>query len=164
MFKHSLSQVRRLPNERNDCSVVALSIAFNKPYEEVHKWLATKGRPPRKGLHLEKALGIADALWQPPNIPKYTHLWGKDLAFTKLPYWEYERTLISKTACYDEDNEVYWKWKWSPRINVKQWLKTHMQGTFLVFVRGHVFCVKDGVMWDWKNPQWCEIRSTIEIL
>ena len=37
-------------NENNDCVVRALSLAFNKPYTEVHKACADAGRRPRRGM------------------------------------------------------------------------------------------------------------------
>ena len=36
--------------ENNDCVVRALSLAFNKPYTEVHQACAAAGRRPRRGM------------------------------------------------------------------------------------------------------------------
>lgn len=48
-------------NETNDCVVRALSLAFNKPYSEVHQACSRAGRRPRRGMYrhqTDKAIQI----------------------------------------------------------------------------------------------------------
>lgn len=46
-------------NERNDCSVRALSIALNVDYETIHKLCAKNGREPKKGFDTHRAFGMS---------------------------------------------------------------------------------------------------------
>lgn len=40
---------RTIDNESNDCTVRSTSLAFNKPYDEVHRIYHAMGRKPRRG-------------------------------------------------------------------------------------------------------------------
>lgn len=37
------------------------------------------------------------------------------------------------------------------RISLSKFCKKHSQGRYYVLVRGHALCVKDGVVYDWKE-------------
>jgi len=49
-FQFASANPRTLDGERNDCVVRALSLAFNKPYEEIHALCNKVGRTKGKGM------------------------------------------------------------------------------------------------------------------
>ena len=49
-FQFVNANPRTIDGESNDCAVRALSLAFNKPYEEMHKLCASIGRKSGKGM------------------------------------------------------------------------------------------------------------------
>lgn len=53
-----LTSYKDFPNERNDCSVRALSIALGVQYSEVHKLCEKRGRKPKQGFHTSQAFRI----------------------------------------------------------------------------------------------------------
>lgn len=60
-FKYICNNPRTIEGEDKDCVVRALSIAFNKPYNEVHAICAQSGRRPNKGMRtfeIERAIRL----------------------------------------------------------------------------------------------------------
>ena len=49
-FQFVSANPRTVQGETNDCAVRALSLAFNKPYEEIHELCAKIGRPKGRGM------------------------------------------------------------------------------------------------------------------
>lgn len=142
--------VQRFDHEKNDCTVVALSIALNIPYKECHKYLKLKGRKDRQGCWFDSILGIK---FQLEN--QLITVFGKTLQVMRFPYYDWERPVIGET-----------KWgyeKLAPRKTVKKFLLENPNGTYIVKIRGHVFTVKDGVIYNSKNPQYCEVHYALKV-
>lgn len=49
----------RLPSEKNDCTVIALSYAFNIDYLVAHKLCKDAGRIDKHGFHLRDVLNVS---------------------------------------------------------------------------------------------------------
>lgn len=147
-------KVDRFAKEKNDCTVVAVSIACKQPYETIHNWLALKGRQPRKGINFEVAL--SDELSR-------GEMWGKKISQQRFPYYEWERELVTKKKVLNNWGDEVWRYTFTPRMTVKRFLTINPTGRFIVKVRQHVFTIIDGVCYDFKNPQWCEIEYIIKI-
>lgn len=132
--------------ERNDCSVVAISLAFNISYSEAHDFCRRRGRQWGQGMDVYNSLEDT--------------VLGKTLKKTQLPYYNHEcrQTHVAYGHGYKYINISY-----LPRLTVKQFLKENKVGSFLIGIQGHIFTIKDGICYDYKNPQWCEIKYIIEI-
>jgi len=98
-----------LLNESNDCTVVALSQAFDIPYENVHELCKKFGRKDGQGFHIQaKLLG---------------HLKDK---LTIRPTW----------------------FGFSLRVFLKVMNDNKVEHTFIILVKGHMLCVKNGKRMD----------------
>jgi len=47
---------KQFESERADCTVIALAMALNVPYEFAHQVLKTHGRKDKRGFYIEKAI------------------------------------------------------------------------------------------------------------
>jgi len=153
-FVSTLKFKDRFSFERNDCVVIALAIAFGVSYEHAHDICRLFGRKNKEGIHFEYL--ILDAL-------KRGEMFGKKIKLITFPYHNHQRTIIKREKIQDSFGDWIEKCTFSPRINVKTFIKQNPIGTFIVVIRGHVFVIKDSVPHDYKNPQWCEIEYVIQI-
>ena len=122
--------------EKNDCVVVALATAFNVSYEIAHDVCRLNGRKNRDGMCVTHMLSK-------PII------FGKNIERINFPYYSWDR--LSKDGIF------------TPRVNVKRFIQQNPLGIFLIKIRDHIFTIKDGIAYDYKDPQWCEIEYVIKI-
>jgi hypothetical protein len=154
---HCLTQVldrQKFVGEKNDCTVTAVAIAFGISYEKAHDFMRISGRQFRKGIYFERVMS---------GPLERGECFGKKIEKIKFPYYEWERQEIYRELRYDSWGSKYMYIKYSPRTNVKQFIKNNPQGTFIVAIDRHVFTIKDSVIFDWKNSQYCEIEYVIKI-
>lgn len=103
MTSFTLFDAGRFKEEKYDCVVRALSIAFDVPYYQVHDLLKWLGR--------------------------------KDRHYTKLSASMYAIVLLGGWLC-DCDGTI------------SQFCGRIKKGTFIIRIRGHMTCVKNGVVFD----------------
>jgi hypothetical protein len=65
-------------NERNDCVVRALSLAFNRAYPEVHAVCAKVGRKPWKGMYRHQSDAAIAILSGKPDAKGTRYVWRRD--------------------------------------------------------------------------------------
>lgn len=111
----------RALSETNDCAVRAIALAFDVPYVDVHKFLKVAGRPDRKGTPFP-AIDAAVRFYSRGRI---------DTAF--------------RGAVYDCPRVIgHWVALWaSERITVASFERLMPKGTYLVYTRSHLLCVRD---------------------
>jgi hypothetical protein len=69
-------------NEHRDCVVRALSLAFNRAYQDVHAICAAAGRKPGRGMYANQ---IDDALKALTGDPKAKAVWTWEYMSAKRP-------------------------------------------------------------------------------
>ena len=124
---NAIDQASKMMNETNDCSVKAAALAFGVQYRTAHDHFAANGRQPRRGtfrtaITLAK---LANAIGM-----KMTRVNPQDFIDQ---YPKAHRILRNVTTHHPK------------RFN-KVWADGH---TYIVFSRGHVGVVKNGVNHDW---------------
>ena len=115
-------------SDKNCCTVVASSIAFNVPFDEMQNYFFQHGRKRNKGYHMYKIV---------PEIAK-DYVYKAD-RFNKVPNGYYNSDTGEKIL----EN--------TPSLTVKNCIKYLTKGTFILGVRGHVLAVKDGKVEDWTR-------------
>lgn len=111
--------------EHNDCSVKALALVANVPYEDAKRTLAARGRKDRAGAYTSTILSaVRDCGKSPVRVDP-----ASIIAHYPSPH---SNVLKSITTHH-------------PRRFNKVWPR----GKFLLFTRGHVSAVIDGVLHDW---------------
>jgi len=124
LAKHNLVDIKDVraragfPHEQNDCTVLALSVAFGVSYSRAHELV--KAGTGRKDRH-----GPSGYLFQ-----KFMEVQG---------FKEHINPVHCK--CGNLRNTMV-------RQTFKQWIKLHPCGTYIVDVEGHVFAVVAGVVHD----------------
>lgn len=134
---------------------MAVAIACNIPYETIHGWFALKGRQPRHGLNFEVAIS---------GELERGEMWGAKITQQRFPYYEWERQLVAKKKVLNSWGNHAWRYTFTPRMTVKRFLAANPTGRFIVKINKHVFTIIDGVCYDYKNPQWCEIEYVIKVV
>ena len=109
------------PDETNDCTVRAASIALDISYAKAHAMLAKAGRPDKDG----------------PRACVFSNFM-KTLGYVKHEY----------PARYCTVKKWYGPIHRRKYITFKRWLPEHSTGRYIVDMRGHVFAVIDGVVHD----------------
>ena len=128
----------RYPTERNDCAVIALQHALNLKYEYSHKVLTSIGRKNRQGVDNYCWYRFLD---KHENFVKMNHT-HKVKAYCK---YTGERKLMVKN------------------MTVGKMISTYPNKTFIVSVRGHTFCVKNGTVIDWRVKPKEKVLSAWEV-
>lgn len=134
--------------EKRDCAVIAISIFCDVSYNEAHEALARAGRKPGHGTY---------RFMQAQAVRELT---GKNFVAHDVEekFWvkektEFERNIRSK---YPEKYNT-------KNLTVKQIEKfpeawAHIKNA-LIFVRGHVLCLRDGVVHDWSKGKRMHIEE-----
>ena len=125
--------------ESGDCGVMSVAAATDETYDDCHMLLNMLGRPNNKGTHwnmLNKALAFYDK--------KVTNL-NNDMVLNDI----------------DIDTKMVARWYCDPILNPKTNRKytpisitksgEFSKGTYLVFTKSHVSCIKDGIFIDWMK-------------
>lgn len=123
-------------NEINDCSVKALALALNIPYEMAHADLAAHGRKPRSGTYSDQVLNVLRD-------------WGVNMS---MAFWPRNRlswdSLLSE---YNVTNVIRERWT---TFTIGSMMRDHpitARGTWIVFVNKHVLTVRNGEILDWTG-------------
>ena len=118
---------RKEHNERNDCTVVALTLVCGIPYKTAHQFFKAQGRQNRHGA-------FWDRIMHDYIVNNYL-LFNHQITRTKYPYYDYERK-VEKQMGYSE----YWgcptmKLKYlDKRTTVKQFIKDNPKGRYVLEV------------------------------
>jgi hypothetical protein len=123
--------------EINDCVVRAFSAAFEVPYDMAHHFCAvTFKRKPGGGTFGAR-----------PYLVKTREVFGKQVVELGEP--AYPNAGYNAMFTYYTPPKKYWgEEKMIQRaMTVKTFLKQFAKGSYLVFVAGHVFTVKNGVVY-----------------
>jgi len=127
-------------NEHNDCTVRALAIAARVPYQAAHSALAAAGRPHRRG---PKAIGQRDKTGAVrvdcPAIRIAANTVGMDIR--RLERTEYAAKTVAT----------------APRDSRLQ------EGSYILYVRGHVAALVDGEVIDWTDGRRHRIQEVYEL-
>lgn len=115
----------RLPTEKKDCTVIALSYACDLDYNKAHEICKKNGRIDGKGFTLSKVFRdpISNRLLNEMEFRQF-ELDGKKFVVTLYP---------------------------RPKMSVGKFKIKNPTGIFLIRVGGHVFCMKDGVVFNQSN-------------
>ena len=122
-----IAMTKEYNSDKNCCTVVASSIAFNVPFDEMQNYFFQHGRKRNRGYHMYKII---------PEIAKdYGY---KAERFHKVPNGYYN----------SETKETILP---SISLTVKNCTKYLTKGTFILGVREHVLAVKNGKVEDWTR-------------
>ena len=150
MTFEELESVGNGRNERNDCSVIAVALTCNVPYEYAHEALREAGRRDRgtvpNWVILQAINSIGGTI-------------GKSYIFE-----------LEKNSDGRKTGEVV-----NPDGQVVRYIVNHAvtcrtiekyadpDKRYLVFVRGHVLAVVDGKVQDWTEGRRFVVRSMMEV-
>jgi hypothetical protein len=139
----SLAEDRMAHGEgRRDCTVVAMSICTGLPYATVHAALSAAGR--RKGCGTYRH-------------QQYVAL--RALGFEVREWSAAER--IAMIASYPKKG-IAGLTTHQPRRFAKAWAP-HRDKTLLLYSRGHVSAMKDGVVQDWAINRAKQVFDVVEV-
>jgi len=128
----------RLEGEHNDCVVRAATAASQRPYPEVHEIFARHGRENGKGVGTKASLpAFAELGMRYVQCEhRFTHSWvpGHEFYSRKHGYGGWRD---SHHSCVQRTD-----------MTVAKFLRTHREGRFVVYVKGHAFAVINGQIWD----------------
>jgi len=118
--------------ETNDCFVRTVAAAVEVDYDTAHAYVAEKyNRKPKKGT-----FGVIPGLRNSEQIlGKAIQELGEEMVPGK-PY--YGRKLVMRYKCYGEIVER--------EMTLKSFVKKYPQGTYMLIVKNHAFCLRDGVV------------------
>jgi len=133
-------------NEKNDCSVRALANAFNVTYDVAHLFAATElERKARKGLK---------SMFQKLDL------------LGEVTFELFSNTLFPETKTYKLDGKL------KPRnpdythkpvqFTVKTFCAKFNKGTYIVIVKKHALCIKDGIVIDNPDMRFTGYRRVVE--
>lgn len=115
--------------ERRDCSVIAISIATDTPYEKVHAMLQAEGRRKGSGTYPRQSEAVIKALGY--RIEKIK---PQDLVA------QYGGNRVRNvTTFHPRSPEFAWFWK------------RYAADTLIMRTMNHMLCVKHGVVQDWST-------------
>ena len=131
--------------EKNDCTVRAIANAFNVCYDTAHGFAASVlKRKARRGttntyLNLVKAKNVTFDLFSNTLFP------------------ETKTFKLSGKAAPINPKYTHKKVKYT----VKTFCASHNVGTYIVLVKGHSLCIKDGIVIDNSNYQFDGYRRPV---
>ena len=118
--------------ETNDCFVRTIAAAMDVDYDTAHTYVAEKfNRKPKKGT-----FGVIPGLRRSKEIlGKAIEELGEDVdpshTFTG-------KKLVMRYKCYGQIVER--------EMTLKSFVKKYPQGTYMLIVKDHAFCLRDGVV------------------
>lgn len=119
-----LKEVSKCYREHNDCTVKGLAVLFGCTYGVAHRALDKHGRQRRRGAPWVTIDAAVSQLSERFGVTTETH--GKPSA--SVSYARY---------CGVET------------MTIKQFIRRHPKGVYLLAMRGHVAALRDGVLYDW---------------
>lgn len=123
----------RIEKEKNDCSVIAFSYAFNIDYAKAHNLLAVAGRKFGQGFRVEKAFKLD---YKPLATGPGTKA----------------RTFMKRWISYHG----------KPGQTVGTFQKKHPKGIYMVNIAGHIFTIINGVIFNQFNMN-SRVESYIKV-
>jgi len=127
-------------NETNDCVVRAIAAAFEVPYDLAHSFCArTFKRAPKQGT-----LRSADF------FSKESEVLGKKVV--EMGDYPFEGATYKRMLTYYK-SKTYWgeETPIQRQMTVYTFLKQYRNGNYMLYVPGHAFAVKDGIIYG--NPE-----------
>ena len=134
-----IETMQEYDRDKNCCTVVASSIAFNVPFDEMQNYFFQHGRKRNKGYHMYK---IIDEI-----AKDYGYKVEK---FHKVPNGYYN----------SETKETILP---SISLTVKNCTKYLDKGTFILKVSRHVLAVKNGKVEDWTRGRQNRVKDIYRI-
>jgi hypothetical protein len=129
----SPAHVELVNSERNDCVVRTMATCFRIPYVTAHAIAASLGRKPGHGM-------------------------GADVWVTRWMQCEVRNGNALPAHSYVDANVAITPMTGQVLIRegmtLGKFMRTNPKGTFFVWVRSHVMCVRDGVVLDTGTPAW----------
>jgi len=132
-------------SERNDCSVRAFAGLLDTKYEPAHSFV--EDRFCRKAKHGVLAM---------PEICKQMAEGDETYSIDGINFKVKSLTEEDITNEYKLKGEVILRKK-----TVKSFVESHQSGSYLVFVSGHVFAVKDGTIIDNASDEYKPTRKVL---
>lgn len=146
--------------EMNDCSVRACAVAAQIDYPGMHEYLAAYGREPRKGfspayyLQALRDLGFKVTRLDGPHMGYneilvegcWRYNWRAGREYFVHPHYRHTRIVTAPGKDYQART-------------VKTLARELTTGTYIVGVRGHVLCLRDGVVHDWTDGRYHRIET-----
>ena len=118
--------------ETNDCFVKTVAAAIEVDYDTAHTYVAEKfNRKPKKGT-----FGVVRGLRNSEEVlGKAIEEMGEELVPGKS---EYGKKLVMRYKCYGQVVER--------EMTLKSFVKKYPEGTYMLIVKDHAFCLRDGVV------------------
>lgn len=138
MSYNTASEISQAMGESNDCAVKAIAIATQTDYRTVHAMLKAAGRKDRKGTHFQAIKKVVGQLG-----------------------FEMEQLAGQRSYSFDEVAGRYAKLVGRAVKTAKHYL---IRGEFLVFTRGHVLAVRDGVAEDWTAERGHRVTHIFKVV
>jgi len=113
----------RHAHEKNDCSVIAFSYACDLDYKDAHDICKRIGREDKKGFSLTEVFHNNGHFLKEKEFKQF------EFAGKKFVITYYGR----------------------PKMSVGKFQKANPLGTFIIRVGGHLFCMKDGIIFNQSN-------------
>jgi hypothetical protein len=121
-------------SERNDCVVRAVEAAFDISYEEAHKWVAENfERKNKKGTRTY----ILNE-----KLPQIKEAFGKSISELGELIPELHSTKILFRRWYRKRGKMAWG-----KFTTERFIERYPKGVYLISVKGHMFTIKDGVIY-----------------
>lgn len=119
-------------SEKNDCVVRAMAACFRVPYAHAHAVAASLGRKRGRGMQNDAWVGR----WMQCEVSNGN----------ALPAHAY----VNASVMITPGGNLFIR----EGMTLGKFMRINPQGTFLVWVRSHVMCVRDGVVLDTGTPAW----------
>lgn len=124
-------------NESNDCVVRAVRSAFDVEYSDAHYFCETK-------LNRKRCEGTYTN-WYLPKIKQAFNKKIKRLG-KKNDWGRVELTRPKNTRYWDPETSEYKRRIERVPFKVKEFVKAHPKGSYIITVRGHAFALVNGVV------------------
>lgn len=132
-------------NERNDCSVRAFAGLLDTKYEPAHSFVEDRFKRVTK----QGVLKMPEICEQMAEEDETYSIDGVNFKIKSL-------TEKDVTNEYKLKGEVILRKK-----TVKSFVESHQSGSYLVFVSGHVFAIKDGTIIDNNSEEYRPTRKVV---
>jgi hypothetical protein len=142
-----ITKTKEYKEDRGCCTVVATSVAFDKPFKEIQDYFFTQGRKKNQGFAFESALYKLGKKYN-FNIKKYS------IAYSEKGLFFYQsNTDKPRYPSYSHNPKFYIKSERS--LTVGNWKKyLNPNKTYILGFQGsicHVGAVKNGSVEDWTD-------------
>ena len=150
-------QTKEFKQDWNCCTVVASSVIFNKPFEEMQKFYDQHGRKRKQGYS-----GWRNAIVE--LCEKYNYSYKKFAVMHGKNGYQVEQTQWNGSQI--ENAEVLCKLKTRNSLNISNFNQYLPKGDYIMAFNGsicHVGAVKNGIVEDWTDGRRYAICSLFKI-